>query len=116
MAWSAPAPPADAFILNYSAQDSNDDSEIALDGSKTRITLTGLLPSRRYTVTLVTMHGNVTSKPVIGSVTTGIKTNECDSQEYFLYSMSEGVKCVYLMSENIYIFLFYQLILHIFTN
>ncbi|XP_051726646.1 tenascin-R [Ctenopharyngodon idella] len=72
VAWSAPAPPADAFILNYSAQDSNDDSEIALDGSKTRITLTGLLPSRRYTVTLVTMHGNVTSKPVIGSVTTGM--------------------------------------------
>ncbi|KAK9979234.1 hypothetical protein ABG768_012674 [Culter alburnus] len=72
VAWSAPAPPADAFILNYSAQDSSDDSEIALDGSKTRITLTGLLPSRRYTVTLVTMHGNVTSKPVIGSVTTGM--------------------------------------------
>uniref|UniRef100_A0A672PTC6 Tenascin-R n=1 Tax=Sinocyclocheilus grahami TaxID=75366 RepID=A0A672PTC6_SINGR len=73
VAWSAPAPPADAFILNYNAQDSSDDSEIALDGSKTRITLTGLLPSRRYTVTLVTMHGNVTSKPVIGSVTTGVK-------------------------------------------
>uniref|UniRef100_A0A671PXB8 Janusin n=1 Tax=Sinocyclocheilus anshuiensis TaxID=1608454 RepID=A0A671PXB8_9TELE len=72
VAWSAPAPPADAFILNYNAQDSSDDSEIALDGSKTRITLTGLLPSRRYTVTLVTMHGNVTSKPVIGSVTTGM--------------------------------------------
>ncbi|KTF73870.1 hypothetical protein cypCar_00026985, partial [Cyprinus carpio] len=72
VAWSAPAPPADAFILNYNAQDSTDDSEIALDGSKTRITLTGLLPSRRYTVTLVTMHGNVTSKPVIGSVTTGM--------------------------------------------
>ncbi|XP_026050894.1 tenascin-R [Carassius auratus] len=72
VAWSAPAPPADAFILNYNAQDSRDDSEIALDGSKTGITLTGLLPSRRYTVTLVTMHGNVTSKPVIGSVTTGM--------------------------------------------
>ncbi|XP_016385756.1 tenascin-R-like [Sinocyclocheilus rhinocerous] len=72
VAWSAPAPPADAFILNYNAQDSSDDSEIALDGSKTRITLTGLLPSRRYTVTLVTMHGNVTSKPVIGSVATGL--------------------------------------------
>ncbi|KAL1280535.1 hypothetical protein QQF64_015135 [Cirrhinus molitorella] len=72
VAWSAPAPPADAFILNYNAQDSSDDSEIALDGSKTRITLTGLLPSRRYTVTLVTMHGNVTSKPVIGSVATGM--------------------------------------------
>uniref|UniRef100_A0A672PK04 Tenascin-R n=1 Tax=Sinocyclocheilus grahami TaxID=75366 RepID=A0A672PK04_SINGR len=72
VAWSAPAPPADAFILNYNAQDSSDDSEIALDGSKTRITLTGLLPSRRYTVTLVTMHGNVTSKPVIGSVTTAM--------------------------------------------
>ncbi|KAK7159380.1 hypothetical protein R3I94_005646 [Phoxinus phoxinus] len=72
VAWSAPAPPADAFILNYSAQDSSDDSEIALDGSKTRITLTGLLPSRRYTVTLVTMHGNVTSKPVIGSIATGM--------------------------------------------
>ncbi|XP_051984478.1 tenascin-R-like [Xyrauchen texanus] len=70
--WSAPAPPADAFILNYSAQDSSDDSEIALDGSKSRITLTGLLPSRRYTITLVTMHGNVTSKPVVGSVTTGM--------------------------------------------
>ncbi|XP_052474942.1 tenascin-R isoform X2 [Carassius gibelio] len=72
VAWSAPAPPADAFILNYNAQDSRDDSEIALDGSKTGITLTGLLPSRRYTVTLVTMHGNVTSKPVIGSVTTAM--------------------------------------------
>ncbi|XP_056092437.1 tenascin-R [Rhinichthys klamathensis goyatoka] len=72
VAWSAPAPPADAFILNYSTQDSSDDSEIALDGSKTRITLTGLLPSRRYTVTLVTMHGNVTSKPVIGSIATGM--------------------------------------------
>lgn len=95
MAWSAPAPPADAFILNYSAQDSSDDSEIALDGSKTRITLTGLLPCRRYTVTLVTMHGNVTSKPVIGSVTTGINTD--DVQGYYLYNISEGVKCVYLM-------------------
>ncbi|RXN20768.1 tenascin-R isoform X1 [Labeo rohita] len=72
VAWSAPAPPADAFILNYNAQDSSDDSEIALDGSKTRITLTGLLPTRRYTVTLVTMHGNVTSKPVIGSIATGM--------------------------------------------
>uniref|UniRef100_A0A8C1L7V9 Tenascin R (restrictin, janusin) n=1 Tax=Cyprinus carpio TaxID=7962 RepID=A0A8C1L7V9_CYPCA len=72
VAWSAPAPPADAFSLNYNAQDSSDDSEIALDGSKTKITLTGLLPSRRYTVTLVTMHGNVTSKPVLGSVATGM--------------------------------------------
>ncbi|KAA0719367.1 Tenascin-R [Triplophysa tibetana] len=72
VAWSAPAPPADAFILNYGAQDSSDDSEIALDGSKTRITLTGLLPSRRYAVSLVTMHGNVTSKPVVGLVTTGM--------------------------------------------
>ncbi|XP_056600184.1 tenascin-R [Triplophysa dalaica] len=72
VAWSAPAPPADAFILNYSAQDSSDDSEIALDGSKTRITLTGLLPSKRYAVSLVTMHGNVTSKPVVGLVTTGM--------------------------------------------
>ncbi|NP_919364.1 tenascin-R precursor [Danio rerio] len=72
VAWSSPAPPADAFILNYSAQDSSEDSEIALDGSKTRITLTGLMPSRRYTATLVTMHGNVTSKPVVGSVNTGM--------------------------------------------
>uniref|UniRef100_A0A8C1QQS8 Tenascin-R n=1 Tax=Cyprinus carpio TaxID=7962 RepID=A0A8C1QQS8_CYPCA len=72
VAWSAPAPPADAFSLNYNAQDSSDDSEIALDGSKTKITLTGLLPSRRYTVTLVTMHGNVTSKPVLGSVATAM--------------------------------------------
>uniref|UniRef100_A0A8C2PQ65 Tenascin R (restrictin, janusin) n=1 Tax=Cyprinus carpio TaxID=7962 RepID=A0A8C2PQ65_CYPCA len=80
VAWSAPAPPADAFSLNYNAQDSSDDSEIALDGSKTKITLTGLLPSRRYTVTLVTMHGNVTSKPVLGSVATGINTNELHFQ------------------------------------
>ncbi|TRY98097.1 hypothetical protein DNTS_028461 [Danionella cerebrum] len=72
VAWSAPAPPADAFILNYSAQDSNDDSEIALDGSKTRITITNLMPSKHYTVSLVTMHANVTSNPVIGTVTTGM--------------------------------------------
>nr|XP_055057751.1 tenascin-R isoform X1 [Misgurnus anguillicaudatus] len=72
VAWSSPAPPADAFILNYSPQDSSDDSEIALDGSKTKIALTGLLPSRRYTVSLVTMHGNVSSEPVVGPVTTGM--------------------------------------------
>lgn len=71
VAWSAPAPPADNFKLHCSTDDSSEDYEVVLDGSKTRTVISGLLPSREYTVTLVTMHGETASEPVAGTVITG---------------------------------------------
>ncbi|KAI4886064.1 hypothetical protein NFI96_004974 [Prochilodus magdalenae] len=72
VSWSAPAPPADRFRLSYSTQDSSDESEVILYGSKTRTILTGLLPSRQYMVTLITIHGDTASEPVTGIVVTGM--------------------------------------------
>ncbi|XP_064197737.1 tenascin-R isoform X2 [Anguilla rostrata] len=72
VAWSSPAPPADMFILNYSPQDGGDTLEVTLEGSKTQATLSGLLPSTLYTVTLITVQGDVTYEPVTGSAVTGM--------------------------------------------
>ncbi|MGH0150328.1 UNVERIFIED_CONTAM: hypothetical protein FKN15_035742 [Acipenser sinensis] len=72
VAWSAPAPPADMFILNYNPQDQDNTLQVTLDGSKTQATLAGLLPSKEYIVTLVTIQGTITFEPVVGSITTGM--------------------------------------------
>ncbi|KAM4605266.1 tenascin-R [Polymixia lowei] len=72
VAWSAPAPPADLFILSYSSADGTDTSKVTLDGSKTRSLVQGLLPSTPYTVSLITIQGDVTSEPVMASLTTGM--------------------------------------------
>ncbi|KAG8014153.1 Tenascin-R, partial [Nibea albiflora] len=72
VAWSAPAPPADLFILSYSSADGTDTSKVTLDGSKTRSLVQGLLPSTPYTVSLITIQGDVTSEPITASLTTGM--------------------------------------------
>ncbi|XP_066548454.1 tenascin-R [Amia ocellicauda] len=72
VAWSAPAPPADMFILNYNPQDHGETLEVTLEGSKTQATLTGLQPSTEYIVTLVTVQGTIPFEPVVGSVITGM--------------------------------------------
>ncbi|KAG7456964.1 hypothetical protein MATL_G00241500 [Megalops atlanticus] len=72
VAWSAPAPPADMFILNYGPQDGGDTLEVTLEGSKTQATLSGLLPSTQYMVTLITVQGAMNYEPVTGSVSTGM--------------------------------------------
>ncbi|XP_042353912.1 tenascin-R [Plectropomus leopardus] len=72
VAWSAPAPPADLFILSYSSADGTDTSKVTLDGSKTRSLVLGLLPSTLYTVSLITIQGDVTSEPITASLTTGM--------------------------------------------
>lgn len=71
VAWSAPAPPADLFILSYSSADGTDTSKVTLDGSKMRSQVQGLLPSTQYTVSLITIQGDVTSEPITASLTTG---------------------------------------------
>ncbi|XP_067331188.1 tenascin-R isoform X2 [Channa argus] len=72
VAWNAPAPPADLFILSYSSADGTDTSKVTLDGSKTRSLVQGLLPSTQYTISLITIQGEVTSEPIIASLTTGM--------------------------------------------
>lgn len=72
VAWSAPAPPADLFILSYSSSDGTDTSKVTLDGSKTRSLVQGLLPSTAYTISLITIQGDVTSEPITASLTTGM--------------------------------------------
>ncbi|XP_061588254.1 tenascin-R isoform X2 [Cololabis saira] len=72
VAWSTPAPPADLFILSYSSADGTDTSKVTLDGSKTRSLIQGLLPSTHYTVSLITIQGDVTSEPITASLTTGM--------------------------------------------
>ncbi|XP_054608796.1 tenascin-R isoform X4 [Dunckerocampus dactyliophorus] len=72
VAWSSPAPPADVFILSYSSADGTDTSKVTLDGSKTRSLVQGLLPSTQYDVSLITIQGDVTSDPVMASLTTGM--------------------------------------------
>lgn len=71
VAWSAPAPPADLFILSYSSADGTDTSKVTLDGSKTRSLVQGLLPSTHYTVSLITIQGEATSEPITASLVTG---------------------------------------------
>ncbi|XP_070988941.1 tenascin-R-like isoform X2 [Oncorhynchus clarkii lewisi] len=72
VAWSAPAPPADLYILSYSSEDGTDTSKVTLDGSKTRSSVEGLLPSTQYTVSLITIQGEVTSEAVTATLTTGM--------------------------------------------
>ncbi|XP_061550693.1 tenascin-R isoform X3 [Phycodurus eques] len=72
VAWSSPAPPADVFILSYSSADGTDTSKVTLDGSKTRSLVQGLLPATQYTVSLITIQGDVTSEPITASLTTGM--------------------------------------------
>ncbi|XP_068461525.1 tenascin-R isoform X2 [Clinocottus analis] len=72
VAWSAPAPPADLFILSYSSADGTDTSKVTLDGFKTRSLVQGLLPSTRYAVSLITIQGDATSEPITASLTTGM--------------------------------------------
>lgn len=71
VAWTAPAPPADLFILSYSSADRTDTSKVTLDGSKTRSQVQGLLPSTHYTISLITIQGDVTSEAITASLTTG---------------------------------------------
>ncbi|KAF3858262.1 hypothetical protein F7725_011463 [Dissostichus mawsoni] len=71
VAWSSPAPPADLFILSYSSADGTDTSKVTLDGSKMRSLVQGLLPSTQYTVSLITIQGDITSEPITASLTTG---------------------------------------------
>nr|XP_020451313.1 tenascin-R isoform X2 [Monopterus albus] len=72
VAWNAPAPPADLFILSYSSADGTDTSKVTLDGFKTRSLVLGLLPSTQYTISLITIQGDVTSEPITASFTTGM--------------------------------------------
>ena len=70
-AWSAPAPPADLFILSYASADGTDTSKVTLEGSRTRSLVQGLLPATHYTVSLITIQGDATSEPVDAPLTTG---------------------------------------------
>lgn len=71
VAWNAPAPVADLFILSYSSADETDTSKATLDGFKTKSLIQGLLPSTQYTISLITIQGDVTSEPITASLTTG---------------------------------------------
>ncbi|KAG7249629.1 hypothetical protein CRUP_016937, partial [Coryphaenoides rupestris] len=70
-AWNAPAPPADLFILSYASADGMDTSKVTLEGTRTRSLVQDLLPSTRYTVSLITIQGDATSEPVTAPITTG---------------------------------------------
>lgn len=87
VAWSAPAPPADLFILSYSSADGSDTSKVTLDGSKTRSLVQGLLPSTQYTISLITIQGDVTSEPITASLTTG---ELLDFMEKVVSKVSQG--------------------------
>ncbi|KAM6124250.1 LOW QUALITY PROTEIN: tenascin-R [Pterocles gutturalis] len=69
--WSDPSPPADRLILTYSPRDKEEEQQITLDGTRRHASLTGLQPYE-YLVSLVAMHGAISSEPVVGSITTGI--------------------------------------------
>lgn len=69
--WSDPSPPADRLILTYSTQDEEEAQQVTLDGTRRHASLTGLQPSTEYLVSLVAMHGTISSEPVMGSITTG---------------------------------------------
>ncbi|XP_074763086.1 tenascin-R isoform X2 [Athene noctua] len=70
--WSDPSPPADRLILTYSPKDEEKAQQITLDGTHRHASLTGLQPSTKYLVSLVAMHGAISSEPVVASITTGI--------------------------------------------
>ncbi|KFP81144.1 Tenascin-R, partial [Apaloderma vittatum] len=70
--WSDPSPPADRLILTYSPRDEEETQQVTLDGTRRHASLTGLQPSTEYLVSLVAMHGAISSEPVVGSITTGI--------------------------------------------
>ncbi|NWU71603.1 TENR protein, partial [Pterocles burchelli] len=70
--WSDPSPPADRLILTYSPRDKEEEQQITLDGTHRHASLTGLQPSTEYLVSVVAMHGAISSEPVVGSITTGI--------------------------------------------
>ncbi|KAM6066014.1 tenascin-R isoform 3-T4 [Chlamydotis macqueenii] len=70
--WSDPSPPADRLILTYSPQDGKEAQQVTLNGTRRHASLTGLQPSTEYQVSLVAVHGAISSEPVIGSITTGI--------------------------------------------
>ncbi|XP_029474698.1 tenascin-R [Rhinatrema bivittatum] len=72
VSWSEPSPPVDLFILNYNARDHGETLQVTLDASRRHTTLSGLQSSTEYIVTLVAVHGMVTSEPVVASITTGI--------------------------------------------
>ncbi|KAJ8011958.1 hypothetical protein DPEC_G00063720 [Dallia pectoralis] len=71
VSWSPPAPPADLYILSYSSEDGTDTSKVTLDGSKTRSSVEGLLPSTQYSITLITIQGEATSEAAPATLTTG---------------------------------------------
>uniref|UniRef100_A0A8C0VG04 Tenascin-R n=1 Tax=Cyanistes caeruleus TaxID=156563 RepID=A0A8C0VG04_CYACU len=70
--WSDPSPPADRLILTYSPRDEEEAQQVTLDGTRRHTSLTGLQPSTEYLVSLVAVHGTISSEPVVGSITTGI--------------------------------------------
>ncbi|NXY77042.1 TENR protein, partial [Glareola pratincola] len=70
--WSDPSPPADRLILTYSPRDEEEAQQLTLDGTRRHASLTNLQPSTEYLVSLVAMHGTVSSEPVVGSIKTGI--------------------------------------------
>uniref|UniRef100_A0A803VQC1 Janusin n=1 Tax=Ficedula albicollis TaxID=59894 RepID=A0A803VQC1_FICAL len=70
--WSDPSPPADRLILTYRPREEEETQQVTLDGTCRHTSLTGLQPSTEYLVSLVAMHGTISSEPVVGSITTGI--------------------------------------------
>ncbi|NXJ73698.1 TENR protein, partial [Trogon melanurus] len=70
--WSDPSPPADRLILTYSPRDEEETQQVTLDGTRRHASLTGLQPSTEYLVSLVAVHGAISSEPVVGSIMTGI--------------------------------------------
>uniref|UniRef100_A0A8D2L7H8 Tenascin-R n=1 Tax=Varanus komodoensis TaxID=61221 RepID=A0A8D2L7H8_VARKO len=70
--WSDPSPPADRLILNYSPKDKEESKQVVLGPSRRHAALSGLQPSTEYIVSLVAVHGLVSSDPIVGSITTGI--------------------------------------------
>lgn len=71
--WSDPSPPADHLVLTYSPRDEEAAQRLVLDGTLKHASLTGLRPSTEYLVSLVAVHGTVSSEPVVGSITTGTR-------------------------------------------
>ncbi|KFQ12566.1 Tenascin-R, partial [Leptosomus discolor] len=70
--WSDPSPPADRLILTYSPRDEEETQQVTLDGTRRHASLMGLQPATEYLVSLVAVHGTISSEPVVGSITTGI--------------------------------------------
>uniref|UniRef100_A0A8B9QE39 Tenascin R n=1 Tax=Apteryx owenii TaxID=8824 RepID=A0A8B9QE39_APTOW len=70
--WSDPSPPADRLILHYSPRGKEEAQQLTLDGTRRHASLTGLRPATEYQVSLVAVHGTVSSEPIVGSITTGI--------------------------------------------